>query len=172
MQGDFDRKAIRTDGPGNLPRPNRTLTELAREAARCARPLLPEGAGMFMGLETNAEGELRLLWWRHRDFRLVAEISAGPDGFCAADSEEGALQDAAAALLDYLAGRWPSPPEELGVITDGVGIAFAPDHPAPSANGWLLRIASGESTLAMILDLDETGPCALLGPQRSVKSLH
>ncbi|NWO81654.1 hypothetical protein GY983_23630, partial [Escherichia coli] len=48
----------------------------------------------------------------------------------------------------------------------GTGVAFAPDHPAPSAEGWLLRHATGESTLAMILDLDPAGPCGLLtGPQ-------
>lgn len=172
MQGDFDRKDSRFEDAGNLPRPNRTLTALAREAALRARPLLPEGAGLFLGLETNARGELRLLWWRQHDFRLVAEIAASPDGFCAGNSEEGALQDAAAALLDYLVGRWPTPPAEFGVITDGVGVAFAPDHPAPSAAGWLLRLARGDSTLAAIIDLDHAGPCGLLAPRDPTKSFH
>src|SRR4051812_8967738 len=97
-----------------MPRPNRHLTELASEVARCAQPLLPEGAGMFMGLETDAAGTLRLIWWRSGDFGLVAEINATPEAFCPADTEEGALQEAAAELLDYLAGRWPAPPAGYG----------------------------------------------------------
>jgi hypothetical protein len=44
------------------------------------------------------------------DFRLVAEISASPEGFCASDTDEGALQEAAVELLEYLAGRWPPRP--------------------------------------------------------------
>lgn len=161
MQSNFDWR----DGKephGSLPRPNRHLTTLAQDVARLAQPLLPAGSDLILGLEATADGQIHLLWWRQRDFKRVAIISATPDAFCPEDTDEGALQEAAAALLDYLAGRWPSPPEGLGVVTDGTGVAFAPDHPAPSAAGWLLRHATGESTLAMILDLDPAGPCALL----------
>ncbi|AQR75775.1 hypothetical protein BXU08_08340 [Sphingomonas sp. LM7] len=154
-----------------MPRPNRHLTALAREVARCAGSLLPQGAGLFMGLEAHADGAIRLLWWRSRDFSLVAEISAAPEGFCPADTDEGALQDAAAELLDYLAGRWPTPPAGFGVITDGTGVAFAPDHPAPSASGWLLRQATDSAPLLAIVALDPAGPCALFG-QRPERSLH
>lgn len=154
-----------------MPRPNRRLTALAREVARCAQTLLPEGAGLFMGLETDAAGTLHLIWWRRDDFALVAEISASPEAFCPADTDEGALQEAALGLLDYLAGRWPAPPAGYGVITDGTGVAFAPDHPAPSASGWLLRQATGNAPLLAIVALDPSGPCALLAP-RPHRSLH
>ncbi|AJP74445.1 hypothetical protein TS85_11185 [Sphingomonas hengshuiensis] len=154
-----------------MPRPNRRLTELAQETARCARPLLPSPE-LFMGLEISAAGELRLLWWRHQDLGLVAEISASPAGYCPEDSDEGALQDVATALLVYLSGRWPSPPAGLGVITDGTGVAFAPDHPAPSAPGWLERQASGQSQLLTIVPLDPTGPCALLCGATMATRLH
>ncbi|WP_137863820.1 MULTISPECIES: hypothetical protein [unclassified Sphingomonas] len=165
MHRNFDWQGTE-DFPGSLPRPNRRLTALAQDVARLARPLLPAGSDLILGLEATADGQIHLLWWRRRDFKRVATISAAPDAFCPEDSDEGALQDAAAALLDYLAGRWPTPPGALGAITDGTGVAFAPDHPAPSAEGWLLRHATGESTLAMILDLDPAGPCGLLtGPQ-------
>lgn len=154
-----------------MPRPNRRLTALAREVARCALALLPEGAGLFMGLESDAAGVLRLIWWRRDDFGLVAEISASPEAFCPIGTDEGALQEAALELLDYLAGRWPAPPAGYGVITDGTGVAFAPDHPAPSASGWLLRQATGSAPLLAIVALDPLGPCALLAP-RPHRSLH
>lgn len=154
-----------------MPRPNRRLTALAREAARCALPLLPEGAGLFLGLEIDAAGLLRLIWWRSDDFGVVAEISATPEAFCPADTDEGALQEAATELLDYLAGRWPAPPSGYGVITDGTGVAFTPDHPAPSASGWLLRQATGSAPLLAIVPLDPAGPCALLAP-RPQRSFH
>lgn len=157
---------------GSLPRPNRRLTALAQDVARLAQPLLPAGNDLILGLEATSDGEIHLIWWRQRDFKRVAAISAAPDAFCPEDSDEGALQDAAAALLDYLAGRWPSPPVALGVITDGTGVAFAPDHPSPSAEGWLLRHAIGESTLAMILDLDPAGSCGLLSGSQSAGSFH
>ncbi len=157
---------------GSLPRPNRRLTALAQDVARLAQPLLPVGSDLFLGLEATADGQIHLVWWRSQDFKRVATISAAPDAFCPEDSDEGALQDAAAALLDYLAGRWPTPPAALGVITDGAGVAFAPDHPSPSADSWLLRHATGESTLAMILDLDPAGPCGLLIGGQSTVSFH
>ncbi len=160
------------DTHGSLPRPNRRLTALAQDVARLAQPLLPSGSDLFLGLEATADGQIHLVWWRRDDFKRVATISAAPDAFCPEDSDEGALQDAAAALLDYLAGRWPTPPAALGVITDGVGVAFAPDHPSPSADSWLLRHATGESTLAMILDLDPAGPCGLLIGGQSTVSFH
>jgi hypothetical protein len=171
MYGEIEMGEGTQGGWAMMPRPNRRLTALAREAARCALRLLPEGAGLFMGLETDAAGTIRLLWWRSDDFRLVAEINAAPEGFCASDTDEGSLQEAAVELLEYLAGRWPTPPAGYGVITDGTGIAFAPDYPAPSASGWLLRQATGSAPMLAIVPLDASGPCALLA-QRQERSLH
>lgn len=170
MYGEIEG-AVSNNGWTMIPRPNRRLTALAQELARCAGALLPAGAGLFLGLEINAAGVLRMLWWRSDDLGLVAEIHATPDAFCPADSQEGALQQAAHALLDYLAGRWPSPPNGFGVITDGVGVGFAPDNPAPSASGWLMRHASGANQLLAITPLDPTGPCAILRPD-GAGSLH
>jgi hypothetical protein len=164
--------AVQAKGWAMLPHPNRKLTALASDAARCARALLPDDAGLFLGVETDANGAIRLLWWRRDDFKLIAQISATPEAFCPADTEEGALQEAAAALLDYLGGRWPTPPAEYGVITDGVGVAFAPSHPAPSAEAWLLRQATGETPLLAILPLDPNGPCALLAATGRETLLH
>ena len=59
-----------------MPRPNYRLTALAEDVARRARPLLPTGSGMFLGLELCDSGILRMLWWRSDDFGLVAEIAA------------------------------------------------------------------------------------------------
>ncbi len=155
-----------------MPRPNYRLTALAEDVARRARPLLPTGSGMFLGLELCDSGILRMLWWRSDDFGLVAEIAAPIEAFCPGDTDEGALQEAAIELLDYLAGRWPAPPRGYGVITDGTGVAFAPEQPAPSAPGWLVRQASSDRPLLAIVPLDPYGPCAFLGSKGACSSLH
>lgn len=150
--------------PRVLERPNRTLTALAQEVASLVRPLLftPQ---MFVGIESDVSGELCLTWWGP-DFRQIARISAVPLGFCPPDSAEGKLQEAAASLLSYLAGRWPVPPRRLGAITDGTGVAFAPDRPSHSEAGWLLRQATTTGELVAIIPLDPAGPCALLDTAR------
>ncbi len=48
--------------PGNDAPPHRRLTALAREVARRALPLLPEGAGCSW-VSIDAAGALRLIWW-------------------------------------------------------------------------------------------------------------
>lgn len=149
------------------PRANRRLTELALAVARSARPLLPRSARLILAVEANEGGEIELVWWR-QDFRAVARLCASPEGFCPPESDEGTLQLAANNLLAYLAGRWPIPPRRLGIVTDGSGIAFAPDHPAPSAPGWLLRHAGGAGMLHAILPLDPAGSCAILYRNASV----
>jgi len=164
-----------TNGRGTqqmMPRPNYKLTELAEEMVRCAQPLLPAGGRLFLGLQQDMDGSLRMIWWRGDDFRVIAEIDASPEGFCDEDSDEGALQDAASACLTYLAGRWPSPPRRLGVITDGTGVAFSPERPAVAEPGWQLDHAGGLATLTTILPLDGEGPCALLCTPVEAASYH
>jgi hypothetical protein len=158
--------------PPALPRPNYRLTELARDVARCARPLLPGTARLILGLQQRSDGALRMTWWQGDDFRVIAEIDATPEGFCPHDTAEGAMQDAASALLSYLAGRWPAPPARLGVITDGDGVAFSPDHPATDEPGWLLHHAAGGGQLTAILPLEPTGACALLCAPERTHSRH
>ncbi len=172
MQSGNEIHEAANGGAAMLLRPNRRLTSLAAQVARCAQPLMPNGSGMFMTLELRPDGELHLLWWRARDLVQIARIAATPEAFCSEDSDEGAMQEAALALIEYLAGRWPATPLGLGVITDGTGIAFAPDHPLPSAPGWFVRHAAGEATLAMILALDPEGPCALLAGRPEHRTLH
>jgi hypothetical protein len=145
-----------------MPRPNRQLTAKAEAVARLARPLLADGSGSLMGLELDSCDSLRIIWWRGDDFSEVAQINACPEGFCPEDTHEGALQEAAFELLEYLGGRWPNPPVAVGVITDGTGVAFTPDHPQPSAPGWLLRHVGGTAPLLAIVPLDPQGPCAIL----------
>lgn len=161
MHSDTDT-TISTQGWTPMPRPNRHLTAMAEAVARLAQPLLAEQPGLLMGIELDANDSLRLIWWRGDDFSELAQINAQPEGFCPADTEEGALQEAAFELLEYLGHRWPTPPEALGVITDGIGIAFSPDHPQASAPGWLMRHAGGATPLLAIVPLNPCGSCALL----------
>lgn len=159
------------DAPGTL-RPNRRLTALARALAASARDLLPMPNGMILGVVRNAR-ELRLLWWDH-GFALAAEVAVPLDDFCPEGTSEGAVQRDGEALIAYLAGRWPlhAAPSELGVITDGEGVAFAPTRPSPAAPGWLLHHACGETPLQAILPLDPAGPCRVLNRPVASQSVH
>ncbi|MFZ5746656.1 MAG: hypothetical protein ACOY45_03235 [Pseudomonadota bacterium] len=128
---------------------------------------------MLLAVTRTEGGEILLTWW-DREFRVVAQICAASDDFHPASSGEGALQRAGNALLRYFAGRWPegSAPANMGVITDGVGVGFAPDDPAPTAPGWLMRHATGKATLRTILPMAPTGPAALLLPAAHSGQLH
>lgn len=143
-------------------RPNRRLTALAQALAASARGLLPADDDRILGVARNRHA-LRILWW-DRSFALVDEVTVPLDAFGAPETDAGAVQRDGDALIDYLAGRWPqhAAPAELGVITDGDGVAFAPTRPSPAAPGWLLHHAFGDTALQMILPLDPTGSCALL----------
>ena len=68
-------------------------------------------------------------------------------------SQNLALQRAGAALLGYFAGRWPdgASPPCLGVVTDGIGVAFSPNYPAPCTTGWLELHGSGRAAAVTIL---------------------
>jgi hypothetical protein len=156
----FEGDATPPPGVRPLQRPNYRLTALTQQVVQLARPLLPSPR-MLIGIEAEAAGELWLSWWG-QDFRQVASIVAIPPGFCPVDSDEGRLQAAAVDLLAYLGGRWPVPPRRLGAITDGTGLAFAPDHPSLGEPGWLLRQAGGTGGLIAIIPFDSAGPCALL----------
>lgn len=52
-----------------------------------------------------------------------------------------AMERAAEALLLALEPRWPcrTPPQGLGVVTDGVGVSFCADDPDPRSPGWAAR---------------------------------
>lgn len=135
-----------------LPRPNRRLTALATRLARCAGALMQVGNQTALIGVTAERGILRLTCWNHR-MDVWAELSAGPPAFAPASSLEGAVQRAGAALLDYFAGRWPdgARPPCLGVVTDGIGVAFSPNHPAPCVPGWLELHGSGRVAAVTIL---------------------
>jgi len=152
--------------------PNYRLTRLAEALAGAARPLLP--SAMFLSV-TRTPGLLHIHWWGPA-FVPAMEITAAPDAFCPADSAEGRLQRTGSAFIDWLEGRWPAgaAPAELGVITDGRGVVFAPSRPAPAAPGWMQHHALNGEGLRAILPMEPTGPCALLaGPgTRSFEALH
>lgn len=147
-----------------LPRPNRRLSALAHVVAERARPLIAaSGGSSLIGITAEAGEILRITWWNDR-MTVYAELSSNPAAYCDAISAEGALQRSGAALLAYLAGRWPSEavPPALGVVTDGVGVAFSPCHPSPCEAGWLQRHGSGAARPVAILPFAPGGTGALL----------
>jgi hypothetical protein len=149
--------------PRALPLPNRQLTELAEEAARRAAPLVSPGRLPLLGITASLDGRLRLSWWNPR-FERVAEIVAGTDSFSPAATTEGAVQRAGLALIAHLSGRWPpqAVPRALGVVTDGTGLAFSPQHPSPLAPGWLLRHGMAGAHALAILPFASEAPLLAL----------
>lgn len=135
-----------------LPRPNKRLTALALRLARCAAHAIEIGGRTALIGVTVDRGILRLTWWNDR-MLVWGDLAAPPSAFCPANSIEGALQRAGAAMLDYFAGRWPdgASPMSLGVVTDGVGVAFSPNYPAPCVPGWLELHGRGAARALTIL---------------------
>lgn len=141
-----------------LPRPNRRLTALAVQLARCAGRVMEVGGQTVLIGVTRERETLRLTWWNHR-LEVWAEVTAGAPAFAPTTSLEGALQRAGAAMLDYFAGRWPdgASPAALGVVTDGIGVGFSPNYPAPCTPGWLELHGSGAASAVTILPFADMG---------------
>lgn len=157
-----------------LPRPNRRLSALAARVADCAHPLIvATGTSTLMGVTAEPDGALRITWWNEQ-MAVYAELTAKKQAWCAAASAEGALQRSGAALLDYLAGRWPpeARPPSLGIVTDGVGIAFSPCHPSPCVAGWLQRHGAGEARPLAILPFAVSGAGMLLAADPFTGTVH
>lgn len=159
--------------------PNRRLTRLAEHVALAARPLLSCDRTMFLGIVREGAA-LRLFWWR-QDLTPRGQWLATPgakdmarDGANRAGNPSMGIENAAHALLDWLSGRWPvgAEPAALGIITDGSGVAFSPDHPSPLEPGWLLRHACGADRLREIVPLSPHGPCALFVARQWSGALH
>ncbi|QIG79660.1 hypothetical protein [Stakelama tenebrarum] len=153
-------------------RHNRRLSVLARRVAGSAATLLAPDPRLLLGAARAGE-TLRLGWWSDR-FELVARIDASREDFSPVGSGEGALQRSSAALIDWLAGRWPpeAAPATLGIITDGTGVAFAPERPDPFAPGWFGEMAGCRFALREIRPVAGTGPAALLTCRRTSSLIH
>lgn len=145
---------------GGAARPTKRLQDLAYSFCEAARPVIAAAGGrVLLSVTAEADGQLRLLWWDDR-LNVFADVAARSDAFCPADSAEGALQRAGAALLRSLATRWPTEaqPAAIGVVTDGVGVVVSPNDPSPSSPGWLQRHSLGNRPPVPIIPLDPLGP--------------
>ena len=153
-------------------RPNRRLSSLARRVTHSASALLAADRRMLLGV--LSEGDRISLGWWNPQFELVARLDASRSDFCPVGTEEGAVQRSSAVLLDWLIGRWPpgAAPARFGIVTDGVGVAFAPERPDPFPPGWFADIASGRYVLREIRPLSPTGSAALLTYQDQGIVLH
>lgn len=69
------------------------------------------------------------------------------------------LVEAADALFGDLATRWPAyaPPPLVGLVTDGTGLAVAPDDPWPLCPGWLQRQKRGVASVVELVPFDPAG---------------
>jgi len=136
-----------------LPRPNRRLSTHAARVAACAERLIQRWGGQtYITITAEVDGPLRLGWWNSH-MEPIAELNATIDDFCLPETGEGALQRAGAELLAYLVGRWPpgASPPALGILTDGVGVAFSPRYPSPRTTGWaVLHCGGGAQPLSIL----------------------
>jgi hypothetical protein len=155
-----------------LLRPNATLTRLAGDLASAAARLIDGDPRLFLTVTRRAE-RLSIGWWNPQPM-LLALMEAPSERFAPHRSAEGALQLAGTALIAWLEGRWPphALPAAIGVVTDGTGVAFAPERPDPEASGWFVHHAAGGGRLRPIVPFDPVGPCALLTASEPIPVLH
>lgn len=121
--------------------------------------------------------------WLDQSGHLVAVWGIGPNGNFGASWDRwlkrqdiAPLRNArtcerlARQLLERMRQRWPlgMAPTSIGLITDGTGIAIAPEDPWPLAPGWLDRRIARPGSLVALRRFDPSGNWALIShPPRS-----
>jgi hypothetical protein len=134
-----------------LPAPDGELIRLARAVAAASAMLISPGMPELVGMSAKRRGSARVGTCDAR-FELHACRSTPSHPLSA--TLNGLRRDAA-ALVAMLRPRWPdyARPATLGLVSDGVGVAFSPDDPDPFAPGWVARLAGLEIALVQILPL-------------------
>jgi hypothetical protein len=87
-----------------------------------------------------------------------------------ADGDVAEIKATIAALLDRLCLRWPSyaVPRRLAVVTDGVGLGFAPEDPWPLGPGWLARQGQGTHGFTDLIFFDPQSAWSLMMRARPI----
>lgn len=125
-----------------LPGDTAALAAIARVLAAQAGPVLSSSGSTLLMLTLATAGAehdpLDIGCWDGRR-PVSAPWSPLPVGGAADDPGLAALQAAGRLLLVGLLPRWPANarPPSVGIVTDGHGVAFSPDHPSPARTGWL-----------------------------------
>lgn len=135
------------------------LDELAREVCHMARHWLDHSGHLIAVWGTGANGHFGASWDRWLKRHDIAPVrSARPAG------------QLAGQLLERVRHRWPlgMAPHSIGLISDGTGVALAPEDPWPLAPGWLERRIARPGSLVALRRFDPAGNWALIShPPRS-----
>lgn len=86
-----------------------------------------------------------------------------------------AIMRTAMILTELLAVRWPTPvrPNRIGVLSDGTGVAIAPEDPCPDAPGWIdRRLADPRGMTALKRFAPDGGLAVLQAPRMARAAWH
>lgn len=147
MKGFFGRGAAGggTGGGACLPDGDRALAETARALAGHAAAVLLSNRSALLTLTltfatTTGTDRSRL------DIACWSGLTTVSSPWLPLSGEGGrddpvltALERSGRRLIADLLPRWPANtrPPAIGIVTDGHGVAFSPDHPSPIGTGWL-----------------------------------
>ncbi|MGN6374395.1 MAG: hypothetical protein ACTHMG_02455 [Sphingomonas sp.] len=151
-----------------LPFAGAALSRVTEELAKAAALWLDtaDAVVLAIGFDPDATEASVLSWGRNLQPRDHA--------MCGAERVERLLIQSARLLTSRLTERWPAGvgPSRLGVVTDGTGVAFAPEDPWPMAAGWLDRRRRSRAGLVALQRFDVAGGWALLTLPRHRHPLH
>ena len=138
------------------------LDELSREFCHQARYWLDHSGHLVAVWGIGANGDFGASWDRWLKRHDIASLRN------ARTCERLARQ-----LLERVRQRWPvgMAPKSIGLITDGTGVAVAPEDPWPLAPGWLDRRIARPGSLVALRRFDPAGNWALIShPPRSASA--
>jgi hypothetical protein len=145
-----------------LPRGDALLDRIAANFCLAVRPLFmvadPAADPLLIAtLHGPRAGAMRLRCWdrslRERDLTLDPGRRRDHD-----------IIRTATILTELISGRWPEPvrPSRIGVLTDGTGVAIAPEDPCPVEPGWIDRRLADPRGLTALKRFSPDGGLAVL----------
>lgn len=148
-----------SNGPAALPflQPDEAKAALAVLAA--SERILRRTGAVLACLHVCGNEGMICLWDRSWQPDPAASRCLGDP----ASPSAGDMTELAEALVDLeplLLRRWPpfGRPSLLGLVTDGSGLGFSPDDPAPMQPGWLARQVEGHASFTALIPFSPTGP--------------
>ncbi len=136
------------------------LDDLTREFCHAARYWFDQSGHLVAVWGVGTNGHFGVSWDRWLKRQDIAPLRAARS-----------CERLAGQLLERVRQRWPlgMAPHSIGLITDGSGVAVAPEDPWPLAPGWLDRRIARPGSLVALRRFDPAGNWALISqPSRSV----
>lgn len=151
------------------------LADLARPVAASARILLAANRAALLSLTMllrQDDGLVAMCWHGPLvQIGLAATLDLNRPVLRRAGAD---FETAGARLIEHVARRWPpnAVPPAIGIVTDGEGLAFSPDHPSPLAPDWLALHRARRCTPTELLAFGDRGGWALLTAEVAHRRVH